>query len=378
MANYQPRTRGDFTPLEGSDDGARYHASLAKAFSVILKSVDRLADLRTYEALMFRYALERLIYTVEALRMKYFVVAEGDRGMLVDMGDSGFPGSIEFHQVETDAERVEKLLDELPALRNLRERLSDNLFQSGKDDFGTLSLLAQRTYLEMIADKKQLFLPVSLFEPELVSKRTDNGNTAYRIAWTSFDHKLNQPHIYTMLFEQSEDGGPVHEKGESHYSLMKTLKHFGSRAPEIGILATQIDEALPNVHPKMLRRITIESIATPQICENRSDKRSYVLKDLFAKYGTEKDVYLTFSEHTVVSKGQVRQGLLGFGQLREVFAIPQDDLELADKKASSINKFVVTSHVLIQHMESKHRKLIPANAQVFGYTSEGEVHAVRR
>jgi hypothetical protein len=379
MTDHQ-RTIGNFKRLPGSDEGARYHNAIARAFSAILVCADRLSDKRVQEAVIFRLALEQMIHTIEVLRMKYLYA--GDRGALIDVDASGFPGSIEFHHLETEAWRAEKLLTELPTLPELRTQLADTLFKKGADDPGTLTLLSQRTYLEMILDRRKLFLPITLYEPVLVSARTETANAVYRIHWTCFDHKYNRMHIYTMLFEQSQEGEPVDAKGKAHFSLMQVLKDLGSRAPDIGILALQIDEALPYVHPKVVRRITVESFETPHMCAVRlkanNDSRTKLLGKLFSDFGTPDDFIISFSEHTVVSKGQVKNGILGFGQLREVFAIPHDDLELAEKKASSIMHYLVMPHELIQHMSARQKEhLVPARTQVFTYTQNGDVHAVR-
>jgi hypothetical protein len=361
------------------DFTARYYNALARGFTMVEPCIDQISEVQSYQAQTIRNALERMTYTIEALRMKHLYEVGESRGMLVDMSATGFPGHIEFHHMEAESTRSEKFLEELPDLPTLQARLADQLFQGHGEDSQTLSLLAQRAYIEMIRDKKKLFLPVSMFEPEHVG-RSANGNLSYRMGWTCFDYKRNRPHVYIMLFEQSQQDDDVATNGPAHFQLMQTVKHFGARSPEIGILATQIDDALPYTHPKVLRRFTIESFSTAEICafkNDGTDRKSKMLLELFKKHGTPDDVVMTFSEHTVVSERQVRSGILGLGQIREVFTIRQDDLLLAEQKATSIKNCVLLPHKMLQAIDGRYKELIEPKTTVFTYTEKGEVHAIR-
>jgi len=134
------------------------------------------------------------------------------------------------------------------------------------------------------------------------------------------------------------------------------LRAEGSRAPDVGILALAIDDALDPIHPKIVKRLCIGPLYTPLLLAQRptgdADAPS-MFATLLQQHGRRPDDFvLQLCDEIVFSKAQqVTRSLLSpRGKVREIFAITETDPECYARRASVVHHNVVMPHDLLQHV----------------------------
>ena len=147
----------DFWVLGASDDYSRYFATLTRSYKMLLQiyGLEQAAD--STEAEIVSLYLTRLLYTTEALRLKYSHMRSNGRLLWVDVSDSGFPNAQDISMVGVDLLHREERLRELPSTDLLKQMLLDHLFQQRSDSSELLWQLSERSYLSML--KKTKFIP---------------------------------------------------------------------------------------------------------------------------------------------------------------------------------------------------------------------------
>ncbi len=388
-AKQQPswvRATPDFALLEGSDDYTRYFNLLTKSWSLLLNLYEQRGSADTYEARAIENALERLLFTVKVLRMKYSHSPADRRLLWVDLSESGFPNAQDVGNLSVDLIKRQERLRDLMPVSMLKHIALDHMMKEQTDPVDILWQISERSYLEMLDDTK-LFLPFNMSVADIAVRpvKDKRGPRSYSCSWSCYDFRTNRPYVHLLTFDQDKDERPLEKGGPNQLKLLEVMQAEGSRVPDVGILAMAIDNALETIHPKILKRVGFGPLYTTSLLEKevshpRDDtlldppsEKPKVLLELLANHAEPDDFILCFKDEIVFSK---QQRITATSHVREVFYLPNDDPESYAKRASVIHKYVLMPHSVSQHLTPEIIQQVPElqNAQVVTYDSQGAIY----
>jgi hypothetical protein len=298
--------------------------------------------------------VEKLLVTIGMLRIKYTYMASNTRPLWVDATASGFPNAMELGNLAQDVQRRRERLLQLAVPVALKRAVLDRLFQDLADPPNLLAQLSERVYFDLL-DESRLFLPFTMGEIRLRSQ--EKTQRSYVASWACYDFATNRPYVHVMTFDQDASEEPLERQGAAYARLREVLRAEGSRAPDVGILALAIDDALEPIHPKILKRLCIGPLHAPMLLDGRptdpDDATAAVCVPLLQRYGRRPDDFvLELRDEIVFSKAQqvTRSLLAPRGKVREIFAITETDPECYARRASVVHHYVLLPHDLLQHM----------------------------
>lgn len=348
----------NFATLATSEEYARYFGLLERVFRLLLGCY-RLQSgpdpaPPNLEAQLVAESLARLLGSVTSLHMKYAFTGEGDRRLVIDLTQSGFPNFTELAALERDMLRRDELMRDLPPTALLKRALLDHLIGALSEPELVLRELAQRTYLERLT-VAGTFTP--FVQGRLMLRGIVKGVRSYLFSFACYDFQTNRPYVHLMTFDYDDSNDPL-EKSESQWRrFIEVIRAEGSRAPDVGVLALAIDDALEFVHPKIVKRVCVGPLYSPILFAFRpdcgTDERETILRKLLPSRGAREDDFMLFvTDEIIFSKRQeVSRSLFSpQGKVREVFAIQETDLECYARRASVINRYVLMTHHLLQHL----------------------------
>jgi hypothetical protein len=373
----------DYSLLDNSDEYALYFKQLAYSFGILLSCYTIHAERGGgYESEIVASLLSRMLHTVEALRLKYTYNSEHRRPLWVDLSESGYPNSEELSAIAVDISTAAGRLQNLPTGSILKQTLLDHIFHYQKDCPELLEQLSERAYLEFL-QSTDLFLGYTPGELSQISDSDEYRTYAY--SWGCYDQTTNRPYLHLMTFEQSKSISPLLTGTEEEQQFLNAMKTIGSRAPDVGVLALTIDDALETIHPKILKRICVGPMYSHLLLRDRvgndSDPREEILRQKLLRYAkNEADFLLFFDDEIVFSKRQQlsRSIFSPNGRVREIFAIEETDPECYERRASVIHHSVLLPHSLLQHISTAEQNSIPgfSRAKKMTFDEGGQVHGI--
>jgi hypothetical protein len=388
-AKQQPawvRNTPNFALLDGTDDYTRYFNLLTKSWSLLLNLYEKRGSSDTFEARKIARSLERLLYTVKALRMKYSHSPADRRLLWVDLSDSGFPNAQDIGNLSVDLIKRQERLRDLMPVSMLKQIALDRMMKEQVEPVDELWQISERSYLEMLEPEK-LFLPFNMLADDIAIRPTKDrrGPRSYSCAWSCYDFRTNRPYVHILTFDQDRDVTALEKGGPNQLKFLEVIQAEGSRVPDVGILAMSIDNALETIHPKILKRIGFGPLYTASLLEKETafphddalleppSEKPKVLLALLKEYAEPDDFILCFKDEIVFSK---QQRITPTSHVREVFYLPTDDPEAYAKRASVIHKYVLMPHSVSQHLTPDITRQVPElqNAQVVTYDSSGAIY----
>ena len=382
--NESPSELGDFASLANHTEYSNYFRQLARVCGHLVDCYQDRECSNRWEGSIIRQLALRLLNTVRALEMKYLFSDQASRPLMVDVTESGFPNHIELSEMETDLRNKSAQLRDLPGLAALKQALAEELLRGNAEPIDILRQLSLRTYYDSLHEDS-LFLPfnqgrLQVAPSPLVSGKIERGT--HRIAFSCFDFASNCPYITFMTF--NSENGSIDESSPEFAKLLNVLQQEGSRAPDIGILAMSIDDALEDIHPKFLKRLRIGPLYSRVILQNRTanpaDFREPYLQELLRGSNRDDDFVLLLTEEVIFSKRQeVTKSLFSpIGRSREVFAITESDPECARRRASAVQHYYLMSHDLLQQVQPVKAMNLRdfAQAKKLAIDAMGEIHGL--
>jgi hypothetical protein len=365
--------KGDFVQLESADEYAAYLQHLSRVFRFLIEWYKKMIDGGNTEQRLLTGFLGRMMFTVEMLRLKHLY--SPSYNLELDLNESGFPHSLAIMELETDLRLKQEKLLTLQPRGALLQQLLDGMFRDKKVDDEALWLMADREYYSSI-DANKLLLAFTPGELQL----TDDEPTCrkYFFSWACYDFSTNMPYIHLLAFDQDKSEESLEARGTAYHHFVEVIKAEGSRVPTVGMLASQIDEALRAIHPKVLKRVCIGPILCPRFSR---DVEPEPMLELLKQFGGPNDFALRLMSEIVISKYQVSKpgGLLSFGRakrIKEVFQISESDLRCYEHKATVIHDHLLYPHKVRQQVIDDPRFAQYVNCEQIVYTNEGEIHVV--
>lgn len=340
----------DLRRLEGGEALA-YTRYLEAVLGQLLRALQARSADDPHEIRLLEAYIRRLLHTVECLQLK--VLGRPDRPLRYDPTDSGFPNHIELRELEADLERREAVLRELPDGDVLREAILESVFRHHAVPEDLLRQMGQRSYHLRLSQHLQLgglFLPFTPGELTLLDDTGGRLEREYLYHWGAWDVLTNRPHVYLLLFEQPAARPPLERDGASREALFAAArKHTVNTAP-LSVLARDLDEALEDLRPKVLKRIDIGPL------HGRYAEGDSVYTTLLRKHFGDGDLLLEYTTETVFSVGQetVRKGLLGAGRIRQVFFVDKADPVNLEQGLSRTERYLLATHGVVQYLNDHH------------------------
>jgi hypothetical protein len=302
--------------------------------------------------------LRKLLRSTEALKMKYMF--NPNHVLKLDLTDSGFPNQIEIGGLSVDLSNRDSSIADLPSKPILKRTILDIMMKDHVDPVDDLHRMGLRTYYEML-NEDNFFFP---FTPgEIVLEKEKEKYRSYIYSWACWDFSTNRPYIHVMTLHQDIDCDPLENGGVAFDDFIKVIKDEGSRAPDVGILAMVIDDALDTIHPKAIKRICIGPLYSRFLMKTKSvegiDYCNEALAQAMIDCNLDDDDFVLLMEDDIVfSKGskKTKGGLLSLGsKVREVFCILETDPTCYKKRASMVHKVAFMPHVLCQYLNDEDR-----------------------
>ncbi len=261
----------DSAVLETKEQYAFYFKIVNHAFNQLIESLKNNKICNEQELVFFKQYNELLIYSIEALRVKYLF--NDDDKLKIDLTESGFPNYMEFRYLINDLSLKNDYLQKLPKVYDLKNEFLETLFKD-KEPISKVKLhqAASIIYYTTI-DKRYIF---KRFVQGKIIKTQEHDST-YLVSWSFYDITHNRPFICYLYFDY--DGKDIEDYKIKIYDVLKIA---ADRSINMDTIAYLIDKKLPKIHPKRLKKIDVgpihnifakgDNIYTHTILQNISTK----------------------------------------------------------------------------------------------------------
>lgn len=319
----------DSAVLDSKEQYAFYFKIVDHSFKQLMATLLKNDVCSEQETVFLKQYTELLIYSIEALRVKYLFNDEDK--MKIDLTESGFPNYMEFRYLVNDLSLKNDYLQKLPKVEDLKEKFLETLFKE-KEEINQVKLhqAASIIYYTTI-DKRYIFK--RFVQGKII--KTTNYETQFLVSWSFYDITYNRPFICFLYFNY--DGKDIADYKTKIYEVLKIA---ADRSINMDTIAYLIDKKLPKIHPKRFKKIDIgplhnifakdENILTHTLLENISNKSL----DMNA-------FCLSLSIEEVYSKGTFKEGSFLNKQELQIWEVEKKE------------KYLFTSHRVLQLLHNK-------------------------
>lgn len=237
----------DSAILDSKEQYVFYHKMIDFAFKELIVAVQRQKLCNKQEVLLFKQYCDLLLYSVEAMRIKYMYDEEDN--MKVDLTHSGFPNYLEFRYLFNDLELRDEYLGKLTPVSTLKEDFLQTLMH--KKQPIKKSKLFQAASIVYYSSVKKEYIFNRFVQGKIISAPPNSAGDLL-ISWSFFDVSHNRPFICFMYFNY--DGNRVNDYKDEIYEVLKTTS---DRDMSLDTMAYTIDRKLAKVSPKFIKRIDL-------------------------------------------------------------------------------------------------------------------------
>jgi hypothetical protein len=213
----------------------------------LIVAVQQKQLLSQQEVLLFKQYSDLLLYSIEAMRVKYMY--DDEENMKVDLTDSGFPNYLEFRYLFNDLELREEYLGKLTNTEELKDEFLDTLMRK-KEPIAKRKLFQAASIVYYTSAKKEYIF--NRFVQGKIISAPEGSEEEYLVSWSFYDVSHNRPYICYMYFNY--DGKNIQDYKDEIYSV---LKNAADRDMNLDTMAYAIDKRLPKVFPKRIRRVDL-------------------------------------------------------------------------------------------------------------------------
>lgn len=243
------------TPLDSAilDSKAQYvfyHKMIDFTLKELIVAVQEKQILNQQELLLFKQYSDLLLYSIEAMRVKYMY--DDEENMKVDLTDSGFPNYLEFRYLFNDLELREEFLNKLTDIGVLKDEFLDTLMRK-KEPISKRKLFQAASIVYYSSAMKEYIF--NRFVQGKIIKAPEDSPAEFLVSWSFYDVSHNRPFICYMYFNY--DGRNVEDYKSEIYNV---LKNTSDREMNLDTMAYAIDKRLPKVLPKVVKRVDLGPI----------------------------------------------------------------------------------------------------------------------
>jgi len=285
----------DSATLESKEQYVFYHHIVAHALDQFLKGLETHNLCTTQELVLTKQYLKLLRYSMEMMRVKYQYDEESN--LKIDVTESGFPNYLEFRYLINDLSLRREHIGNLPEITILQEEFLDTLLK--KKLHITKEKLFQASSIVYYSEVEEYKIFKRFTQGKIL--KVDNSDSQYMVSWCFYDVSLNRPFINFMYFDYSND--ILNLKDDLYDVLLKSA----DRKMSLDTLAYMIDKKLPNVYPKLVRRIDIGPIHNV-FAKDENLYTHQVLKSIINKEVSLSAYALSVSIDNLKTKGTFKEG----------------------------------------------------------------------
>ena len=240
----------DSAVLDSKEQYVFYHKMIDFTLKELIVAVQEKQILNQQEVQLFKQYSDLLLYSIEAMRVKYMY--DDEENMKVDLTDSGFPNYLEFRYLFNDLELREDYLGRLTDVDVLKEEFLDTLMRK-KEPIAKRKLFQASSIVYYTSAKKEYIF--NRFVQGKIIKALEGSPAEYLVSWSFYDVSHNRPFVCYMYFDY--DGkDPLKERDE----IYETLKTVADREMSFDTMAYGIDKRLKDVLPKLIKRVDLGPI----------------------------------------------------------------------------------------------------------------------
>lgn len=240
----------DSAILDSKEQYVFYHKMIDFAFKELIVAVQRQQLCNEQEVLLFKQYCDLLLYSVEAMRIKYMYDEEDN--MKVDLTESGFPNYLEFRYLFNDLELRDEYIGKLTPISTLKEEFLETLMHKKQSIKKSKLFQASSIVYYSSVNKQYIF---NRFVQGKIINAPEGIDTKYMTSWSFYDVSHNRPFICFMYFNYS--GTDARDDKDEIYDVLKTV---ADRDMNLDAMAYTIDRKLPKVSPKLIKRIDLGPI----------------------------------------------------------------------------------------------------------------------
>ena len=237
----------DSAVLDSKEQYIFYHKMIDFGLKELIVRVQDNGLCNEQEVLLFKQYTDLLLYSIEAMRIKYMY--DDEDNMKVDLTDSGFPNYLELRYLFNDLSLRDNYLKKLTDISVLQDEFLNQLLKKKqpvrKDRLFQASSIVYYTSVE----KRYIF---NRFVQGKIIVTRSNVQQQYMTSWSFYDVALNRPFICFMYFDYN--GNKVEKDKEKIYEV---LKNVADRKMPLDTMAYTIDRKLPDLMPKHIKRIDL-------------------------------------------------------------------------------------------------------------------------
>nr|WP_321225795.1 hypothetical protein [uncultured Psychroserpens sp.] len=239
----------DSAVLDSKEQYIFYHKMVDFSLKELIVAVQQKQILEKTEILLFKQYSDLLLYSIEAMRVKYMY--DDEENMKVDLTDSGFPNYLEFRYLFNDLELRDDYLDKLTNIEVLKDEFLDTLLRK-KEPIAKRKLFQASSIVYYTSAKKEYIF--NRFVQGKIIEAPQGSAGEYMVSWSFYDVSHNRPFICYMYFNY--DGDPQKDRDDIYYAL----KTVADRDMSLDTMAYGIDKRIPKLFPKLIKRVDLGPI----------------------------------------------------------------------------------------------------------------------
>ncbi|MEW4925012.1 hypothetical protein [Algibacter sp. 2305UL17-15] len=287
----------DSAILDSKEHYTFYHKMVDFVFKELIVAVQREKICTGSEVDMFKQYCDLLLYSIEAMRIKYMYDAEDN--MKVDVTESGFPNYLEFRYLFNDLELRDEYLGRLTPIATLKEEFLDTLMRKKQPVKKSRLFQAASIVYYSSVNKKYIFN--RFVQGKIVSAPKDSAGDLLT-SWSFYDVIKNRPFICFMYFNY--DGSKIDDYRTNIYDV---LKNTADRDMSLDAMAYAIDKKLSKVSPKLIKRIDLGPIHN-MFAKDENEMTHTILEALSKKEIPLESYAVTLKVIEVASKTEFKEG----------------------------------------------------------------------
>jgi hypothetical protein len=287
----------DSAVLDSKEQYVFYHTMIDFALKELIVTVQRNKVLNEKEVLLFKQYCDLLLYSIEAMRIKYMY--DDEENMKVDLTDSGFPNYLEFRYLFNDLELREEYLGKLTDTATLKTEFLDTLMRK-KVPISKRKLFQAASIVYYSSAKREFIF--NRFVQGKLLETTEGSDAQYLVSWSFYDVTYNRPFICYMYFNY--EGRNVETYKDEIY---KVLKNTADRKMNLDTMAYAIDKRLPKVFPKRIKRIDLGPIHNV-FAKDENDITHAILEGIAKKTIPLEAYAISFESEELSSQSEFKEG----------------------------------------------------------------------
>lgn len=301
----------DSAVLDSKEQYVFYHKMIDFTLKELITAVQAKQIINQQELLLFKQYTDLLLYSIEAMRVKYMY--DDEENMKVDLTDSSFPNYLEFRYLFNDLELREEFLTKLTNIDVLKDEFLDTLMRK-KEPISKRKLFQAASIVYYTSAKKEYIF--NRFVQGKIIDAPKGSPAEHLVSWSFYDVTHNRPFVCYMYFNY--DGRDVNSYKDEIYAV---LKNTSDREMNLDTMAYAIDKRLPKVLPKLIKRIDLGPIHN--VFAKDENEITHAILDGIAKKTIPLESYVvSFKVDELVSKSEFKEGSFFSKQTFQKWASP--------------------------------------------------------